>query len=262
MKMYLLFFSSLFVFYFSPVSTLAQSSSLPPEILKEILSQMVFIEGSAFQMGCTPEQGSECSNDEFPVHRVEVESFYLLSHEFIQAWWLAVDGDNPSSFCRGGTFPVETVSHTEVLEFIGKLNKLSGLKFRLPTEAEWEFAARGGKDSCAFKFSGSNDPNDISWNSKNSFGKTRVVKLKRPNNLGLYDMSGNVWEWVSDPYKLYRIVANGQNAYPDHYVIRGGSYAGSPSFCRNSIRYHYEASYKNTFIGFRLALDKDQMPKP
>jgi len=262
MKVCASIFSILIVLVFSTHDSLAQATKVQPEILKEILSEMVFIEGASFQMGCTAEQGNECSNDEFPVHRVEIKSFYMLSHEFIQAWWLAVEGDNPSSFCRGGTFPVETVSHTEVLQFIDKLNELSGLKFRLPTEAEWEFAARGGKDSCAYKFSGGNDPNEVAWNSKNSFGKTRVVKLKMPNNLGLYDMSGNVWEWVSNPYKLYRIVANGQNAYADHYVIRGGSYAGSPSFCRNSIRYHYEASYKNTFIGFRLALDEEQMPKP
>ncbi|MEZ5172441.1 MAG: SUMF1/EgtB/PvdO family nonheme iron enzyme [Bacteroidia bacterium] len=246
-----------------PYRAIAQIKSEPTEtkrVVSEILSEMVLVEGGIFKMGCTSEQGDECSSDEFPAHEVEVRPFYILSTEFTQDWWITLMGDNPSSFCRGGKFPVEMVSHADVMHFIDLLNEASGLRFRLPAEAEWEFAARGGNKSCGYRFSGSNDPNEISWNSKNAFSKTRYAKTKAPNELGIYDMSGNVWEWVQEPYYLYRIVASQKNAYPNDFVVRGGSYAGSPSFCRTAIRYHYAGDFKSSYLGFRLVLDQGQMP--
>lgn len=210
-------------------------------------------------MGCTPEQGLICSSDEFPVHTVSITKFYLSSIEVTQRWYTAFMVDNPSSFCRSENFPVEMVSYHDAIRFVDSLNEFSGLSFRLPTEAEWEYSARGGDKSCNNIYSGSSDPNNVAWTNKNSDKKTHVVKLKSPNQLGLFDMSGNVWEWVSDWYGKYTFSSQNDPRGPSSgvdKVIRGGSWAGSPSFCRNSIRYRYPPDFKSAFIGFRLALDE------
>jgi formylglycine-generating enzyme required for sulfatase activity len=234
------------------------------EAIAQILKSMVVIHEGKFQMGSTEDQGNNCSSDESPIHQVSISSFYISKIEVTQGWWKAIMKDNPSSYCRSDDFPVEMVSHLEALDFIDTLNKLSGLSFRLPTEAEWEYSARGGEKSCSHKYSGSSDANEVAWTSNNSYGKTHVVKLKYSNELGLFDMSGNVWEWVSDWYGKY--TAAPQNdprgaSFGSEKVIRGGSWAGSPDFCRNAIRHRYSPDFKSSYIGFRLAIDHIELVK-
>ncbi len=209
-------------------------------------------------MGCTAEQGAECTQDEFPVHQVTVSSFRILKTEVTQAHWFAVMGVNPSQNKRSDQFPVENVSFQDVELFIEKLNSLTGKSYRLPTEAEWEFASRGGRTSCGYKFSGSFDPSIAAWHGGNSLEKSHVVGLKQPNELGLFDMSGNVWEWCADWYGPYNPVAQSDPRGPssgNERVVRGGSWAGAPWFCRSAIRYHYLPAFKSPFLGFRLVED-------
>ncbi len=227
--------------------------------IEEILQSMIAIPQGKFNLGCSQDQGLACSSDEFPVHEVSLSAFYLSNSEVTQGWWKAIMGDNPASFCRSDNFPVEMVIFFDVEVFIDSLNKASGLTFRLPTEAEWEYAARGADALCNNKYSGSSDPGNVAWSNKNSYQKTHVVKLKMPNQLGIYDMSGNVWEWVADWYGKYSGVAQSDPRGPAsgvNKVVRGGSWAGSPDFCRNSIRHSFPPDFKSAYVGFRLALDE------
>ena len=145
-------------------------------------------------MGATPEQGSDAWDNEKPSHYVTLSSYYIGETEVTAELWQAVMGINPSNF-SGSLRPVECVSWNECQEFVTRLSSLTGENFRLPTEAEWEFAARGGKKSQGYKYSGSNTIGDVAWYSDNSNSETHNVAQKLPNELGLYDMSGNVWEW-------------------------------------------------------------------
>ena len=237
----------------------AQSIALTHEqklMLAAIETSMVSIDGGIFTMGCTSDQGSECTHDEFPIHQVQLSGFKLLKTEVTQGMWQSVMGNNPSLNKRSAQFPVENVSFTDIDKFIEALNAMSAHRYRLPTEAEWEFAARGGKNSKNTLYSGSTDAQSVSWNIGNSSNTSHIAGFKNANELGLYDMSGNVWEWCSDWYGEYhaseesdpRGAVDGTDK-----VIRGGSYSGSIWFCRNAIRMHYAPSYKSHFIGFRLA---------
>ena len=161
--------------------------------------QMVAVQGGTFTMGCTSEQGDDCYDDERPAHRVTVSDFYIGKYEVTQAQWRAVMGFNPSYF-KGDNLPVETVSWDDVMDFIHKLNSLTGRQYRLPTEAEWEYAARGGNN---YKYSGSNSAGNVAWYGYNSSRTTHPVGTKSANGFGLYDMSGNVYEWCSDWYRAY-----------------------------------------------------------
>ena len=145
---------------------------------------------------------SEAYGDESPVHSVTLSSYYMGETEVTQALWKAVMGNNPSRF-KGDNLPVENVSWNDCQEFIRKLKQKTGKNFRLPTEAEWEYAARGGKKSNGYKYSGSNNIGSVAWYDDNSSNQIHAVKGKRLNELGLYDMSGNVWEWCSDWYGQY-----------------------------------------------------------
>jgi len=239
----------------------AQSNSISHEqklILNAIETSMTPIEGGVFSMGCTSDQGTECTHDEFPIHQVHLSSFKLLKTEVTQGMWQSVMGNNPSFNKRSALFPVENVSFTEIEKFIDALNVISSHKYRLPTEAEWEFAARGGNKSKSTLFSGSSDAHSVSWNVGNSTNTSHIAGYKNANELGLFDMSGNVWEWCSDWYGEYH---DSEESDPrggvdgTDKVIRGGSYSGSIWFCRNAIRMHYAPWYKSHFIGFRLAED-------
>lgn len=216
--------------------------------------KMVFVEGGTFTMGATSEQGKDAYKDEYPTHEVTLSDYYIGETEVTQALWKAVMGSNPSEF-KGDNLPVEQVSYNDVKEFITKLNQKTGKTFRLPTEAEWEYAARGGKKSKGYKYSGSNNIDDVAWYYENSNNKTHPVKTKRPNELGIYDMSGNVWEWCSDNYGAYSSSSQTNPTGPSSgspRVLRGGSWDGSAGGCRVSIRYCYAPSYRG--LGFRLAL--------
>ena len=215
--------------------------------------EMVRVEGGTFRMGATSEQEDEAESDEKPVHSVTLSSYYIGKTEVTQALWQAVMGSNPSCF-EGSDLPVEDVSWNDCQEFIQKLNRLTGRNFRLPTEAEWEFACRGGNNSRGYKYSGSNNLGSVAWYS---CGKTRPVGTKAPNELGIYDMSGNVWEWCSDCFANYSSGAQTNPTGPLRGLIRvhrGGGcfdYAGD---CRSSYRYYNDPTFRNNNLGLRLAL--------
>ena len=198
---------------------------------------------------------SDAYSDEKPVHQVTVSTFKIGKYPVTQKEWQAVMGNNPSYF-KGDDLPVEQLSWNDVQEFIQKLNTLTGKVYRLPTEAEWEFAARGGTGSKGYKYAGSNNVDEVAWYSENSGSKTHPVGQKKANELGLYDMSGNVYEWCNDWYGTYGSAAQTNPQGPSTgsiRVYRGGSWNGGARFVRVSSRNHYAPDYRNYHIGFRLA---------
>ena len=219
--------------------------------------EMVFVEGGTFQMGATSEQGSDAEADEKPVHSVTLSDFYMGKYEVTQAQWKAVMGKNPSHFTGDDNLPVERVSWEDVQEFIQKLNTLTGKTYRLPTEAEWEYAARGGKKSQGYKYAGSNTVRGVAWYGENSGNQTHPVGQKQPNELGLYDMSGNVWEWCQDRYGYYRSSSQTNPIGPtsgSYRVLRGGSWNNFAISFRVSNRNKKSPDYRDSNFGFRLIL--------
>ena len=220
--------------------------------------KMVKVQGGTYRMGATPEQENP-SEIEKPVHNVTLSSFYIGQTEVTQALWKAVMGSVNSHF-EGADLPVELVKWDECQEFITKLNNLTGKHFRMPTEAEWEFAARGGNKSRHYQYSGSNNLNEVAWVKENSNQTTHPVGTKRPNELGIYDMSGNVCEWVSNCVYSYTSESqtNPQGPSTEHpnfggHLRRGGGYVSAPIRCRVSYRKN-ETSHGRD-IGLRLAMD-------
>lgn len=224
---------------------------------------MIGVEGGSFMMGSDDEDALEW---EQPVHEVRVSDFWIGETEVTQGLWKAVMGNNPSYFKKGDNYPVESVSWKDCQDFVRKLNELTegkrpeGTKFRLPTEAEWEYAARGGKHKEGYKYSGSDNIDQVAWycdNNTNSF--THVVKRKEPNALGIYDMSGNVWKWCEDWY-YGNYYSNSPTQDPvnttkaSYRVLRGGSWNYSARSCRVSIRGYNDPGYGNNCYGMRLLL--------
>ena len=216
---------------------------------KNDFTQMVFVKGGTFQMG------GNGSDEEKPIHTVTVGDFYIGKYEVTQKEWKAIIGNNPSGF-KGVSRPVENVSWNDVQDFIKKVNVKTGIKYRLPTEAEWEYAAKGGNMSKGYECSGSNSDDEVAWTFSNSNDETHPVGKKRANELGIHDMSGNVWEWCQDLFGSYQNqsqtnptgASNGENR-----VIRGGSYYKNDiSGCTSSFRDSGTPDYKIGFIGFRL----------
>ena len=216
---------------------------------------MVSVVGGTFTMGATPEQGSEAESNEKPVHQVTLSDYMIGKTEVTQELWRAVMGYNPSYF-KDYNSPVEQVSYRDCENFIEKLNSLTGLNFRLPTAAEWEYAARGGNKSKGYKYSGSNDIDRVAWYYDNT-SSTRAVATKSPNELGLYDMSGNVWEWCSDSYGDYSSgpQTNPEGSSPSGFVVnRGGSWYDYARDCRVSGRNCDFPVISDDDLGLRLAL--------
>ena len=218
---------------------------------------MVAVEGGTFTMGGTEEQGNDVTSDELPVHEVTLSSYCIGETEVTQELWVAVMGTNPSNFSSGINRPVERVSWYDCQTFIEKLNEMTGMSFRLPTEAEWEFAARGGKKSEGYKYAGSNDINEVAWYSANSVSMTQPVATKAPNELGLYDMSGNVWEWCQDIYGSYSSQPQTNPTGPTtgtFRVFRGGCWVLSAMNSRVSFRINNMPTLTSAYLGLRLAL--------
>ena len=224
--------------------------------------EMVFVKGGTFTMGATAEQGSDASSNEKPTHSVKLSDFYIGKYEVTQAQWKAIMGTNPSNW-KGDNLPVENVSWNDVQEFITKLNAQTGKKYRLPTEAEWEYAARGGNQSKGYKYSGSNSISNIAWYDANSNKMTHIVGQKSPNELGIYDMSGNVWEWCQDWLGNYSSSFQTNPIGPSsgsYRVLRGGSWSYVARTCRVSIRGYSKPADRYNRHGFRLALSADNKP--
>lgn len=222
--------------------------------------EMVFVTGGSFTMGCTFEQGSDCNTDEKPSHTVKLTGFAIAKYEVTQSLWKQVMGNNPSRF-KGDSLPVENVTWDEVQIFLQRLNAQTGKNYRLPTEAEWEYAARGGQQSRQTQYAGGVNLEDVAWCNLNSENQTHPVGTKQPNELGLYDMSGNVWEWCSDYYGSYSS-ENATNpkgpAKGSSRVLRGGCYASISAQERVSVRKSFYQGGKDYMTGFRLAMDDDR----
>lgn len=236
--------------------TATLSKGKPEEIftVNGVSFTMKFVEGGTFQMGATSEQGSVAESNEKPVHSVTLSSFYMGETEVTQALWKAVMGDNPSYFL-GDDLPVEQVRWDDCQKFISKLNQMTGKNFRLPSEAEWEYAARGGKKSRGYKYAGSNTIGNVAWYDGNSGSKTHIVKTKSPNELGLYDMSGNVYEWCNDWYANYNDDSP-VNPEKSYVILRRGGSFGDDGGCRVSSRDFFIPVdvYYDYITGFRLCL--------
>ncbi len=251
---------------------------LHPTPLKEytvngVSFKMVRVPGGTFQMGATEEQGSDAWDEEKPVHEVTLSDYWIGETEVTQELWYAVMGQRPtsdgsqwsSSYGLGDNYPAYLISWDDCQEFITSLNQLTGLTFRLPTEAEWEFAARGGNSSQGYKYAGSNTIGDVACYRDNSFAVgssspdfgTHPVATKSPNELGLYDMSGNIIEWCQDWYGSYSSSAQTDPVGPSSgsdRVCRGGCWLSLAKYCRVSYRDYYGPSYRHNSNGLRLAL--------
>ena len=221
--------------------------------VKGVSFEMVFVEGGTFQMG-----SNEGYDDEKPVHQVTLSNYYICQTEVTQELWKAVMGSNPAKYEKGPKLPIYDVSWNDCQEFISKLNSLTGAGFRLPTEAEWEFAARGGNKSRGYKYSGSDNLGSVAWYTGNSHYKVHPVGSKSPNELGLYDMSGNVDEWCADWYggNYYGTSPSTNPTGPSSgysRVFRGSSYCSDAADCRLANRHLCEPTDHFYSYGLRLA---------
>ena len=255
-------------------STSSSSSSVSGAAVETITVNgvsfnMVRVDGGTFMMGC---EDGDAEKNEKPVHEVTLSSYSIGETEVTQALWQAVMGKNPSNF-KGDNLPVESMTWKDCQEFIENLNSLTGKRFRLPTEAEWEYAARGGSKSHGYKYSGSDSIDDVAWFWENSGDsrlsgeyksrvvsknncRTHPVKSKQSNELGLYDMSGNVWEWCHERLGDYPSTPQtnpmGASGVFHPRLIRGGSYFCKMNDCRSSNRYGM-GMYRSVDLGLRLA---------
>ena len=230
--------------------------------------EMVKVEGGVFTMGATSEQGGDAYSDEKPTHQVTLSSYYIGKTEVTQELWEAVMGKSVSQIASenglstngvGSKNPMYYITWDDCQEFITKLNELTGKKFRLPTEAEWEYAARGGNKSKGYKYSGSNTINDVAWYKDNSKSLIQAVATKAPNELGIYDMSGNVEEWCSDRFGKYSSDSQSNPIGPDsgsYRVCRGGCYGDAAQYCRVSYRDLYNPASNSYHLGLRLCLSE------
>ena len=248
----------------SSTNALSSNSSSPSgntitiPVKNGINIEMVKVEAGSFNMGATPEM-QDPDTDEKPVHRVTLtNNYYIGKYEVTQALWKIVMGSNPSN-SKGDNLPVENVSWNNCQKFISKLNKLTGKSFRLPTEAEWEYAARGGNKSRGYQYSGSNTIGDVAWYDGNSGSKTHAVGTKQPNELGAFDMTGNVWEWCQDWHGRYSSSpqTNPTGAVSGSgRVYRGGSRCYPAGYCRCSCRFDGTPDFRNGDLGLRLVLSE------
>ena len=245
--------------YASSSSVSSDDNEISIPVKNGITIDMVKVEAGTFMMGATSEMQNPF-DDEKPVHQVTLTNdYYMGKYEVTQALWQAVMGRNPSKF-KGVNLPVEQVSWKDCQKFISKLNSMTGRKFRLPTEAEWEYAARGGKRSRGYQYSGSSTISDVAWYLGNGVGiTTQPVGTKQANELGLYDMSGNVWEWCQDWHDSYvsSPQTNPTGAVSGKYrVCRGGNWFYDANACRSSTRNSGAPGDRNIFTGFRLVLSE------
>ena len=253
-----------------PVKPQQSTPQIPPTVSDNTISipikdgisiDMVRVEAGTFTMGATREMKNLWApfDNEEPTHQVTLTNdYYIGKYEVTQALWKAVMGNNPSGF-KGDNLPVENVSWKDCQKFISKLNSITGKTFRLPTEAEWEYAARGGNKSRGYQYSGSNNLSDVAWYGDNSGNKTHDVVSNQANELGIYDMSGNVYEWCQDRYDNY---SSSSQTNPtgattgSNRVERGGSWIFTDWGCRSSYRSYGTPDCRYSFLGLRLVLSE------
>ncbi len=247
---------SLFMLLLLSFPLMAQEEQTIAPVLQDLFDNMVFVEGGTFMMGAAKNQLQEAESDEKAVHEVTLSSYYICKYEVTQDLWQHVMGVNPSNF-KASRQPVEDITWDDCQLFIERLNKMTGKTFRLPTEAEWEFAARGGNKSKGYKYAGSNSIDEVAWYNRNSGNRPHDVGQKKPNELGLYDMSGNVYEWCQDWKAPYSKKAQQDPTGPEegvNRVNRGGRWCGSARACRTSDRSMSSPDYHFYHLGMRLVL--------
>ncbi|MGL4957148.1 MAG: formylglycine-generating enzyme family protein [Bacteroidales bacterium] len=234
---------------FAKSSNTAKNQSIT---VKGVSFDMIYVEGGTFRMGCSVEQ-INCEKNEMPSHPVTLDSFYIGKFEVTQKLWTTVMGKNPSTK-KGNNLPVDNISWSDCQSFITKLNTLSGKTFRLPTEAEWEYAARGGKQATETVYAGSNSAAEVAWHNDTS---AHEVGTKKANELGIYDMSGNVWEWCNDWMSDYTRAAvtnpKGAEKGTDR-ILRGGNFVSTSQNCRIPTRNWRPANNKVAVAGLRLVM--------
>ena len=236
----------------SPESFSRMSQEKKNQIVQNLIDNFVYVKGGAFKKGTSKPQRDMADTGEEPIHQVSLSPFYIGKYEVTQEEWYAVMGNIPSKHI-GAKLPVENVSWDDCQEFIIKLNTMTGMSFRLPTDAEWEYAACGGYELAKYNFL---DIGDVGWFLGNSHHQTHQVGSKKSNILGLYDMLGNVWEWCQDFFSIYGRTNNKDfmgNPTDSMRIIRGGCMNNSLSLCRISIRRKSFPSERGGNIGFRLA---------
>lgn len=237
---------------------------LDTSLVNNLIGNMVHVDGGFLTIRIPPKQGYVEGYKEIVTRKISVPAFHICRIQITQEEWEAVMGSNPSKH-KGAHCPVESVSWEDCQDFIKRLNSITSMSFRLPTEVEWEFAARGGNNTSGFTYSGGNNLDEIAWYRNNAFtvGRnsqeygTHPVGLKQPNELGLYDMTGNVWEWCGDYYDyhscspLFDANSSSQRCY---YASRGGGWKAAVGYCRVSRRIIYPSTHSGMSLGLRLAL--------
>ncbi len=230
------------------------------DVVREIVKSMVLVEGGTFEMG----DDNTGIPDEMPAHRVTVSSFYLAKVTVTQRQWKALMGENElwtEQYGKGDDYPANFISYQQAQQFVDLLSQYSGLNFRMPTEAEWEYAACGGKRSRGFIYSGWNNADAVAWHRGNANGSMHLSATRASNELGLYDMSGNVWEWCSDWYGSYLNV-NATNppgpATGTKRVVRGGSFTYDAEYCRCKARNCLPETNQSLAVGLRLAISANE----
>lgn len=240
---------------------LKERDSLMAVSILNLDSNFIFVQGGAFEMGLTDTSTIEGGEIEKPQHKVIIKSFSMLKTPVTQALWYSVMDSNPSFRKNCYTCPVENVSWFDAQTFINELNKLHKGHYRLPTEAEYEYAADGGNKSKGLLYSGSNNIDEVCWYNNDGEGKSHPVGGKKPNELGLVDMSGNVWEWCSDWFEMYyyKVSPSDNPQGPekgDRKVLRGGTWISIDEGCMVTSRGALLPNSKNKFTGFRIVRDQ------
>ena len=236
-------------------------------VVRNLVANLVSVSGGTFRMGAqnsdpqSDNYDTEARDNENPVHEVTLRNYYIGKFEITQREWRTIMGDEldwPEQYGRGDDFPAYNVSRTDALRFVERLSAMTRLPFRLPTEAQWEFAARGGNRSLHLRYSGSNDVDEVAWHKENANGSLHPVGGKLPNELGIHDMSGNLWEWCSDTYGQYPSTPQTDPLADSGslFVLRGGAWTYFPTYCRVTCRDSYSGDDASVSVGFRVTMNK------